>query len=241
MDGYRTMWDGFGRSVNTYFIQLEEQVGPEQAVAMAQRLGITFRASSDARLATTSAQSWGTFTLGVSDTTPLDLAAAYATIGADGRYCQPLPVLSITDSGGAKIAAANPTCTQVVSPDVAHAAADAARCPVGEESAFGQCDGGTAQGVASILGGRPIAGKTGSSERNVTETFVGVTAQIAAAGIAADPGNPLDAVGAAVSQRVSASVASVIAAALHGQPWVDFPAPSTALAYGNSNGQPRSG
>ena len=27
MDGYRTMWTGFGRSVNTYFVWLEQQVG----------------------------------------------------------------------------------------------------------------------------------------------------------------------------------------------------------------------
>jgi membrane peptidoglycan carboxypeptidase len=51
MDGHRTMWTGFGRSVNTYFVWLEERIGPAQAVAMAQRLGITFRAPSDANLA----------------------------------------------------------------------------------------------------------------------------------------------------------------------------------------------
>ena len=35
MDGQRTMWDGYGRSVNTYFVWLEERVGPQNAVAMA--------------------------------------------------------------------------------------------------------------------------------------------------------------------------------------------------------------
>ena len=40
---------------------------------------------------------WGAFTLGVADTTPLEMAAAYAIGGADGVYCEPLPVVSILD------------------------------------------------------------------------------------------------------------------------------------------------
>ncbi|MEN3304182.1 MAG: hypothetical protein V7603_384 [Micromonosporaceae bacterium] len=232
MDGYRTMWNGFGRSVNTYFVWLEEQIGADKAVAMAQRLGITFRASSDARLAARGAGSWGSFTLGVADTTPLDLANAYATVAAEGTYCAPSPVLSITDSSGAAVAAANPSCKRVLDPDVARAAADAARCPVGQQSTYGKCDGGTGTTAASILGGRPLAGKTGSSENNQTETFVGFTPQIAAAGIAADPDNPRDRVGTGVENSVVGAVAGTIAAALSGQPYRDFTAPSSAVAFG---------
>ena len=84
MDGMRTMWDGFGRSVNTYFVHLEEQVGADKAVAMAQKLGITFRAPSDQQQVK-DAVDWGSFTLGVADTTPLDLAEAYATVAAERR------------------------------------------------------------------------------------------------------------------------------------------------------------
>jgi membrane peptidoglycan carboxypeptidase len=234
MDGRRTMWDGFGRSVNTYFVWLEEQIGPDRAVAMAQRLGITFRAASDAALARDSAGGWGSFTLGVADTTPLDLASAYATIAADGRHCPPLPVLSITDPSGVHISAGEPQCDQAVDPDVAHAAADAARCPVGQQSTFHRCNGGTATVVSSIVGGRPVAGKTGSSENNATETFVGVTPQIAVAAIAADPDNPHDHVGAGIASSVDAAVARTMAVALRGQPWLDFPAPSRAIAFGRS-------
>jgi membrane peptidoglycan carboxypeptidase len=230
MDGPRTMWNGFGRSVNTYFVWLEEQIGPEKAVAMAQRLGITFRAPADADLAGVKAINWGSFTLGVADTTPLDLANAYATVGADGRYCDPLPVLSITDSQGRTMAVANPNCRTAVSPDVARAALDAARCPVNQQSAFGRCDGGTAPEVASILGGRPIAGKTGSTENNATETFVGVTPQLAGAAIAADPDNPNDLAGEGVSSSVNSAVAHTLATALAGQPVVGFQPPSAAIA-----------
>ncbi len=236
MDGHRTMWTGYGRSVNTYFVWLEQRTGPAHAVAMAQRLGITFRASSDAAMATR-ADAWGSFTLGVSDTTPLDLANAYATIAARGIYCRPLPVISITDASGHPVPAANPTCHQAVSADIAAAATDAARCPVGQQSTDDERDGGTAPQVSAILDGRPIAGKTGSTEDNATETFIGFTPQMAAAAIAANPDNPNDHVGADVSPMVDAAVAGTLAAALRGQPEEDFAAGSDQVVASSRGGR----
>jgi membrane peptidoglycan carboxypeptidase len=230
MDGYRTMWDGYGRSVNTYFVWLEQRIGPQSAVDMARRLGITFRASSDAALAERAAADWGAFTLGVADTTPLDLANAYATLAANGTYCAPLPVVSVTDAAGNPVPV-SPSCRPVLAPDLAAAATDAARCPVGQQSAFDRCDGGTAPQVSGILD-RPVAGKTGSSEDNTTETFVGFTPQVAAAGIAADPANPRDAVGREVAPQVDEAVARTLAAAVAGLPVRDFPAPSPTIAFG---------
>ncbi|GAA1521370.1 transglycosylase domain-containing protein [Dactylosporangium maewongense] len=231
MNGNRTMWNGFGRSVNTYFVWLEQQIGARRVVEMAQRLGITFRSAEDAAMAA-KADQWGAFTLGVASTTPLDLANAYAAVAAGGLYCQPLPVLSITDSNGKPVDAAAPKCRQAVSADVAAAATDAARCPVSRSSAYGKCDGGTAENVSGILGGRPVAGKTGSSEYNSTETFVGFTPQIAAAGIAVNVDNPNDHVGSGVSGSVNAAVAQTMASALRGQPAQAFRPPSRVRALG---------
>ncbi len=229
MDGYRMMWDGFGRSVNTYFVWLAEQVGQDKVVEMAQRLGITFRAEADARFAENNAANWGAFTLGVSATTPLDLANAYATVAAEGTYCVPVPVVSVTAPDGQRLPVGDPSCRQVLDPDVARAATDAARCPVGQQSAFGQCNGGTATAVNRILEGRPVAGKTGSSEQAATETFVGFTPQVAVAGIAANPDDPTDLVGSAVQARVIEAVARIIATAVDGEPAESFTAPSRAL------------
>ncbi|MEV5631033.1 transglycosylase domain-containing protein [Micromonospora tulbaghiae] len=237
MDGYRMMWDGFGRSVNTYFVWLAEQVGEDKVVEMAQRLGITFRADSDAAFARDNAANWGAFTLGVAATTPLDLANAYAAVAAEGTYCTPLPVVSVTAPDGDAVDVAQPSCKRVLEPDVARAATDAARCPVGQQSAFGQCNGGTATAVDSIVG-RPVAGKTGSSERNATETFVGYTPQVAVAGIAANPDDATDLVGSAVQAKVIDAVARTIKTALTGKPVADFTAPSRALVGDPQRPQP---
>jgi membrane peptidoglycan carboxypeptidase len=77
---------------------------------------------------------------------------------------------------------------------------------------------------------RPVGGKTGSTEDNATETFVGITPQLAAAGIAADPASRADAVGDGVSSSVDTAVASTLLTALAGQPEKQFTAPPPGLA-----------
>ncbi|WP_406041399.1 penicillin-binding protein [Micromonospora sp. NBC_00898] len=230
MDGNRTMWSAFGRSVNTYFAWLTEKVGAARVVEMAQRLGIVLRAKDDAALARYGAKSWGPFTLGVAATTPLDLANAYATVAAEGTWCAPTPVTSISDSAGRKVAAGDPDCRQVIDTEVARAAADASRCPVGDQSMYRRCDGGTAEELQPGLR-RPLAGKTGSSDRNATETVVAFTPQLAVATIAANPDDPRDAVGGGVQARQIAAVGNLLAYALRNQPILDFVPPNQTTAY----------
>ncbi|WP_117212923.1 transglycosylase domain-containing protein [Allorhizocola rhizosphaerae] len=223
MDGYRTMWDGFGRSVNTYFVWLHQQIGAEKTAEMAKRLGITNTFAG------------GSFVIGTSNTFPLELANAYATVAAEGLYCAPLPVESVTTADGQALDVAQPQCKQVLSPDVARAATDAARCPVGQQSAFGECNGGTAAAVSGILGGRPVAGKTGSTDDYRTESFVAYTPQLAAAMIAANPKQADDGVGSAALSRVYRAVAQTLAAALEPEPAQAFTPPTSTLAYGNTH------
>ncbi|TDC35386.1 penicillin-binding protein [Micromonospora sp. 15K316] len=230
VDGRHTMWSAFGNSVNTYFAWLIERVGADRAVEMAERLGIVFRAESDAQLARHGAKEWGPFTLGVSATTPLDLANAYATLAAEGTWCAPSPVVSITDVSGRPVGAAQPDCRQVLDTDVARAAVDAARCPVGDQSMYNGCDGGT---VADLRGrlGRPVAGKTGSSERYETETVVAFTPQLAVAAMATNPDDPRDAVGRPVQAELARSVGEVLSFGLRDQPVRDFVPPSQRIAF----------
>jgi membrane peptidoglycan carboxypeptidase len=226
------MWSAFGRSVNTWFVPLESQVGTENVVKTAQALGVQFRAPDDAKLAA-NAHTWGAFTLGVTAATPLDMANAYATVDGDGIYCEPLPVISITDNAGNKLDAANPRCHQAIPADVAHAAVDAARCPVGDHSATTECAGATSGGTRGIVG-KPVAGKTGTTDEDKTAALIVMTPRIAVAGVIADPDNPLlvgtrkkyshDEVNYAVNYTVKDFMAS--------RPGDNFPAAPSQLVKG---------
>lgn len=238
MNGPRTMWSGFGRSVNTYFVKLQEMVGAEHAVDVAKRLGIKFRAQSDANFANDkqAAHQWGAFTLGVSATTPLDLANAYATLAADGKYCEPIPVEEIRDQDGNRLDVANPRCNQAVKPEIARAAIDAARCPVGDNSSTSRCDGGTAPEVRGAVG-HPVAGKTGTTDRERTASLVVTTKQLTVAGILADPDWPQT--NAVMSHYiVNRAVYMTLADAMEGKPKVNFTPPSGKIVYGDQRAIP---
>jgi membrane peptidoglycan carboxypeptidase len=78
-----------------------------------------------------------------------------------------------------------------------------------------------------------VAGKTGSTEDNTTETFVGFTPTLVAAGTAADPADPRDRVGSAVESRVVDAVARTLRHAVGDALDPGFPAPTRALAFGS--------
>jgi membrane peptidoglycan carboxypeptidase len=240
MTGHQTMWSGFGKSVNTYFVQLQERVGAASAVAMAEQLGLHWRSPVDRTMASPGqVDGWGSFTLGVSDTTPLEMANAYAVGAADGVYCEPMPVLSIHTPDGTELThpdpegspqpVAGPRCRQVVSAAVARAATDAARCPTGDGAARGSCGGwSTASEVAGILG-RPVAGKTGTTDNNRTAWFVGFTPELSVASFIADPDNPFHAVGGGNANKPILTTAQTLRDALAGQPVTRFRPPPRSI------------
>ncbi|MFG1915207.1 transglycosylase domain-containing protein [Micromonospora sp. NPDC048898] len=240
MTGQQTMWSGFGKSVNTYFVWLEEQVGADRAVRLAEQLGLRWRTDVDREQASpTKAKKWGAFTLGVSDATPLEMANAYAAIAADGRYCEAIPVQAIMNRDGTPATYATPSglhrevakprCRQVVSADAARAATDAARCPTGDTPARGSCGGwSTADSVRGTVG-RPVAGKTGTTDSTRSAWFVGYTPELAAASFISDPDNPFNAVGDGQSQIPIKAVAETLRDGLKGTPTRQFTPPSDAI------------
>jgi membrane peptidoglycan carboxypeptidase len=189
--GTYNMWSAFGHSVNTYFVPLEEEVGAQNVVQTAEDFGIQFRASNDADLAKPgNAEQWGAFTLGVSESTPLDLANAYATLAADGKYCEPTPIRQITDRYNAKLDVGSANCKQVVSTDVARKAIDAARCPVGDSAQLGSCGGGGTAPQSHGVVGHPVFGKTGTTDSSKTAALILGTTSFVVAGYLADPDWP---------------------------------------------------
>lgn len=238
MAGVHNMWSAFGRSVNTYFVPLQQQVGAEKVVEAAKKLGITFRSQEDLDLEK-DAGDWGAFTLGVSQTTPLELANAYATLGADGLYCEPIPVQEIRDPAGNKLDIANPRCEQRISTEVARAAVDAARCPVGDRSSTTKCAGTTAGEVRGVVDA-PVAGKSGTTDKDKTASLVAMTKQYAVAGIMADPDWPQtnQRMGHNVATGINPPVYETLRDAMKGKPRVDFTPPENKLRYGDQRSIP---
>lgn len=243
MTGVQTMWSGWGKSVNTYWVQVEERVGAQNAVAMAAKLGLTWHNDVDRRLADpANAAKWGAFTLGVADTTPLEMAGAYATVAADGKFCQPTPVVSITGNDGKpammtaadghRVPIAAPRCIQAVSVGTARGAIDAMRCTTGYHAAAGSCGGWSTAPSAYGEAGRPFAGKTGTTDDTRSAWFVGVTPQLAGASFVADPDNPFDLAGDWQSNKPIDAVALTIHDALEGVPAVDFKPPPANVVNG---------
>jgi len=168
------------QSVNTFYIQLEEQVGILNVAAMARTLGIPA-----ARLAKVGPND-GSLTLGTEVVSPLDMATAYATLAARGLRCDPRPLTSITTPTGQPVAFPEPApCRQVLDPAVADTVTSVLE---------GVLTGGTGYPNAATIG-RPAAGKTGTNEAFSSAWFVGYTPQLAAAVELGDPrggqGHPL--------------------------------------------------
>jgi membrane peptidoglycan carboxypeptidase len=184
--GKYNMWTGFGNSVNTYFVPLQERIGAEKVVDVAERFGVQFRQAEDADRAENYAHDWGAFTLGVSASTPLDIANAYATLAADGMYCPPTPIQRISTHDGRKLDVGRPHCTRATSTDVAREALDAARCPVGDQAQLGSCDGATESHARSAVG-HPVFGKTGTTDHDKTAALVVGTQSLVIAGYLVNP------------------------------------------------------
>jgi membrane peptidoglycan carboxypeptidase len=97
----------------------------------------------------------------------MSVASAYATLAANGNYCEPQPVTAIStpDRKSLKIPAAK--CSQVISADVAAGVTDLLQSVVKVNL-----------GSMWSSSARPAAGKTGTTERFNQVWFAGYTPQI---------------------------------------------------------------
>ncbi|HWU33232.1 MAG TPA: penicillin-binding transpeptidase domain-containing protein, partial [Marmoricola sp.] len=164
-DGQMTMYTGMQQSVNTYFAQLERQTGICQPYKLAKSMGIDFGTSNP---------QVPSFTLGVASANPLELAEAYATMPARGKYCAPRPVAEILNSKGGVFKTYPTQCRQVVPQSVADRVNDILS-GVMSPSGFG----------ANLLLNRQAAAKTGTSESNQAVWFNGYTPTVSTSAVVA--------------------------------------------------------
>ncbi len=156
-----------GQSINTAFASLAFQFGICKVQASMTKLGLhTGNGQPIAKSPSV--------VLGTAEMTPMTIASGYATFAADGKYCTPTPVVSITTPDKKAIAVDKPNCRQVITPDVARGVTRLLEEPFK--------DGGTAQSSSvHLAGGRQEAGKTGTTDEHVETWFVGYTPQLATA------------------------------------------------------------
>lgn len=237
MSGPYDMRSGIAASVNTYYVQLEERVGVDNAVRAALAMGVHNPVeSSGYNKGQPEFESYlkyplgyGSFTLGVAGITPLDMANAYATLAAHGVRCSTTPIESVTDSSGKRLAVGTRHCEQTIDRGAADAATEALSWVVNPK---GPVTNGNTGGGASI-GRQPVAGKTGTTQDIKEAWFVGFAPQLAGASVVFDPKHLLTLPGGDRSNRISVKAwARFMRPALAGSPIVDFPAVEDKYLHG---------
>lgn len=156
--GSADLRDATVRSYNTVYAQLVMEVGPEEAMRMASRLGIADRL-----------QPFPSAVLGTNDVHVLSMASAYGTFATRGLQVDPTFVLKVTRSDGSVLYQHQARARRAVSRYVA----DQINSVLQEVMTRGT---GTDARI-----GRPAAGKTGTGQAWRDAWFVGYTPDLVTA------------------------------------------------------------
>lgn len=144
-------------SVNVIYARLVDVLGPQHVVDLARAAGISSELEPLHSIA-----------LGAQEVSPLEMASAYGTFAAEGVHIDPVFFTHIESNDGVNLYDTIPVITEAMSRDVALGVTTALTEVVAR---------GTGQ-QADI--GRPVAGKTGTSQAHRDAWFVGYTSELAA-------------------------------------------------------------
>ncbi len=205
-------------SVNTAFVNLAVEMGPQNAVDAAVAAGIPDDALDLSAVPFV--------TIGPVAASPVQMAGAYGTFAAQGQQVDPYSVQEVRSASGEVLYSADPTFVDAFSSDIAN-----------------EVTSGLAQVVSNGTGynaqalGRPAAGKTGNHE-GLTAWFVGYTPQLSTAvmfyrDLKSDPQAPLNGVGGmdvfTGAEYPTRIWAAYMTGALEGEPVLPFPAAPTPV------------
>jgi penicillin-binding protein 1A len=200
--------DGIAKSDNAVAVRLLRDAGPANVAEWAHAAGIESRLGTDESLA-----------LGAYEVTPLEMASGFATFASGGEVASPVLVTSIVRAGGGKVELPpRPPARRAMEADEAYLVTSLLRSVV---------QYGTARRAAAL--GRPVAGKTGTTNLAKDAWFVGYSTDIVTAvWVGHDDALPL---GPAESGAVSALPAWItfMKAAHEGRPVTDFSRPGTVV------------
>ncbi|UVS76566.1 Penicillin-binding protein 2D [Actinokineospora sp. UTMC 2448] len=191
-----TLQQALATSPNTGFVILEERVGMDAVVEMANRLGLRKTLASnilgrtpdpnaenkDLRISQSqffkpsehNKHGNASFTLSPAPVSTLELANVAATIISGGVWCPPTPLIEVRDRNGKKLDYTEQPCEQVVDEKLANSLA------IG--MSHDDEGSGTAAGAARAFGwDRHSIGKTGTTQAFKSAAFIGATPQLAGA------------------------------------------------------------
>ena len=154
----RRLREALATSVNGAAVWSANQLGPANVAAFATALGIESKLGPDLSLA-----------LGAYEVTPRELAAAYASLAAGGVAEQPILITRIVGPGGEEV--------PLPARPPAHRVMTEAESYVTTSLLTSVVEVGTGKRAKSL--GRPVAGKTGTSNAAKDAWFAGYTADVA--------------------------------------------------------------
>ena len=154
--GEVTVAEALAQSMNSVAVQLEQRVGVDAVIADAHRLGISSELNRDMSLA-----------LGTANVTLMELTAAYAAFASGGQGAWPYAIVEVRDKAGTVLYRREGSGPgEVMQPWIAGAM---------NQMLAGVIDHGT--GKAAQIG-RPVAGKTGTTQDYRDAWFEGFSADL---------------------------------------------------------------
>ena len=154
--GPTTLREGLIQSRNIVAVKLLQEVGIDQVIKLARKLGISSEITADLTLA-----------LGSSGVSLLELTGAYTAFANHGRFATPLLIEKIVDHEGNVLEENRPKSKTVMSRRTAGQIDSMLQGVIAEGT------GQKAQGLKVIA-----AGKTGTTDRYMDAWFVGYTSQL---------------------------------------------------------------
>ncbi|MFI9270004.1 transglycosylase domain-containing protein [Kitasatospora sp. NPDC052896] len=160
--GYVTLAKAMAQSFNVPYVQLGENVGGTNVEALAQQMGLSKASFADPNTAS--------FALGTSTPNAIQMASAYSVFAARGQQTDVYSVTKVEFSGQSRPGFGKPTPKPVLDQAVADNITQVLQ---------GVVQNGTGTKAQAV--GRPVAGKTGTTDDYKSAWFDGYTPQLATA------------------------------------------------------------
>ena len=156
--GYITLREALEHSVNVATVRLTERIGVHRVIEMANQMGIKSELRSEYAIA-----------LGVFDVSLMEMVSAYGVLANRGMRFEPFAIRKVSDKDGKILEEHFPEGQQVIKEETAYTTAEVMK---------GVVERGTAVRARAL--GRPIAGKTGTTQDATDAWFIGFTPSLVA-------------------------------------------------------------